>query len=504
MNKISFEPWKNKILSLVTDKINKIHEHGTFNEIDPNNFLKDKETLSYLQNMHNIFVFCPTDKAANNVAIVCQQFYAKNIIKELNLDHIDNLDATNTYERITEETMDDIVHKHITIQNQYELMLNEDMHKLPPMHWTPKIHKTPTGARFIIGSKLSSLKPLGKAITKIFKVLFHHKRRMCRKLNIYNNGRKFFWCIDNHQEVIDMLDRINNKNNAQSIATYDFSTLYTKIPHDQLIEALNHIIDSTFNDTDRQFISVGNKRAYFVKGISGRRFKYTAEDVKKCVYSLITNAYFRVGNSIFRQKIGIPMGSDPAPFFANLFLFHHEFKWLKLNKESPEAYKLFNTVRYIDDLATLNDNNVFHNNLNAIYPPELGLVLNRENDSELQGTYMDLNINIQNNRFDYKLYDKRNAFPFKIVRFPFRCSNIPRKMFFSPIQAEILRICRATAQFDSFIDSCNPFIHRMIRQGASKDSLQGPIRKIISNHYTQFSKYNHGVNQIRDQILNLI
>jgi hypothetical protein len=271
---------------------------------------------------------------------------------------------------ITEEEIEDIVQRHKDFQNQFELMLDEDMEKLPPMHWTPKIHKQPTGARFIIGSKKSSLKPLGKAITKIFKVLFHHKRRMCRKLNIYNNGRKFFWCIDNHQEVIDTLDRISNKNNAQSIATYDFSTLYTKIPHDQLITALNKIIDSTFNDTDRQLISVGNKRAYFVKGISGRRFKFTAEIVKECVLFLINNAYFRVGNTIFRQKIGIPMGSDPAPFFANLFLFHHEFKWLKSNKESPEAYKLFNTFRYIDDLMALNDNNEFHNNQNAIYPPE--------------------------------------------------------------------------------------------------------------------------------------
>ena len=29
------------------------------------------------------------------------------------------------------------------------------------------------------------------------------------------------------------------------------------------------------------------------------------------------------------QVIGIPMGSDPAPFLANLFLAHKEADWVK-------------------------------------------------------------------------------------------------------------------------------------------------------------------------------
>ena len=29
------------------------------------------------------------------------------------------------------------------------------------------------------------------------------------------------------------------------------------------------------------------------------------------------NCYFKLTNNILRQMIGIPMGLDPAPFFAN-------------------------------------------------------------------------------------------------------------------------------------------------------------------------------------------
>ena len=48
---------------------------------------------------------------------------------------------------------------------------------------------------------------------------------------------------------IDRIGKINKRNKAKSIMTFDFSTLYTKIPHNLLIQALNEIIDFCFNPT---------------------------------------------------------------------------------------------------------------------------------------------------------------------------------------------------------------------------------------------------------------
>ena len=45
------------------------------------------------------------------------------------------------------------------------------------------------------------------------------------------------------------------------------------------------------------------------------------------------NCYFTVGPKMFCKIIGIPMRSDPAPFFANVFLYFYESKWMnKLKK----------------------------------------------------------------------------------------------------------------------------------------------------------------------------
>ena len=50
--------------------------------------------------------------------------------------------------------------------------------------------------------------------------------------------------------------------------------------------------------------------------------------MKDAVSYLLSNCYFTVGPKIFCHIIGIPMVSDPAPFFANLFLYYYESRWM--------------------------------------------------------------------------------------------------------------------------------------------------------------------------------
>ena len=52
---------------------------------------------------------------------------------------------------------------------------------------------------------------------------------------------------------------------------------------------------------------------------------------------LIEKVYFEVGGKLFRQKIGIPIGIDPAPFLANLFLPIMKFTGSKIYKELTMA-----------------------------------------------------------------------------------------------------------------------------------------------------------------------
>ena len=59
-----------------------------------------------------------------------------------------------------------------------------------------------------------------------------------------------------------------------------------------------------------------------------------------------------VGNQIFRQEIGIRMGTDCAPYLANLFLFVYEFDFMntKLKKKILRLYE--NSTSVVDTLMT--------------------------------------------------------------------------------------------------------------------------------------------------------
>ena len=61
------------------------------------------------------------------------------------------------------------------------------------------------------------------------------------------------------------------------------------------------------------------------------------------------------------QVTGIPMESDPAPFFANLFLVHKEGDWVKAQRmlETINVREINNSFRFIDDLLSLNDGSTF-------------------------------------------------------------------------------------------------------------------------------------------------
>ena len=104
------------------------------------------------------------------------------------------------------------------------------------------------------------------------------------------------------------------------MATFDFSTLYTKIPHESLLEVMNVICDFCFQGGANDKLSVSSSGASWVKNDSKAGLLFSKDLFKEALSYLMGNCYFNCGELIFRQVIGIPMGSDPAPFMANLFL----------------------------------------------------------------------------------------------------------------------------------------------------------------------------------------
>ena len=102
------------------------------------------------------------------------------------------------------------------------------------------------------------------------------------------------------------------------------------------------------------------------------------------------NIYIRFGTKLYRQIVGIPMGTNCAPLVADLFLFCYERDFMTSLSDVKQAkiIEAFKSAsRYLDDLLNI-DNPYFE----GIYPPELQL--NKANTSDTEAQFLDLHSSI--------------------------------------------------------------------------------------------------------------
>ena len=426
----------------------------------------------------------PIDKATGNVAIICKRFYASMIVKELGLGEGN---STNTYMFDNNFSHDDVINNNLSdLKAKFGIdNVSLSNHCLPNMYWMPKMHKNPIKARFIVASPKCSIKPLAKAITSAFRIFYKQIQSYNRKSRFFT-GVNSFWVVQSNKPVFEAINRLNKRNKAKSITTFDFSTLYTKLPHNKLLKVLHSLIDFCFDGGIKKFILINKFGAYWVSEKKKDHICFSKQDIKDAVTYLLRNCYFTVGSKLFRQIIGIPMGSDPAPFFANLFLYFYEKKWITELKKRDllKARKLGNIFRFIDDLSSINDNGEFERSYKEIYPEELEL--GKENLDESEASFLDLSIKLKNNQFQVGLFDKRDKFPFSIVRMPYKSSNIPSNIFYASIGAETLRIARASNNSTLFFSSVKPLFDRMFKQGATKEKFKNSLSKFFNNHTNDF------------------
>ena len=178
-----------------------------------------------IQEFHRKYVLVPADKAANNVVVVCRLHYVNTLKQEL--------DGTRAYLE-TDTDKVSVVNAHLNdLPVKFSVCVNEGQDRLPTMYWLPKLHKRPYKARFIANSSSCTTTELSKLLTSCFTAIKSHVIRYCE--TVYETSDKnWFWSIKNSGEVLNKLKCRGFR--ATSLSTYDFSTLYTTLPHNLIKE----------------------------------------------------------------------------------------------------------------------------------------------------------------------------------------------------------------------------------------------------------------------------
>ena len=204
---------------------------------------------------------------------------------------------------------------------------------------------------------------------------------------------------------------------ASGLSTYDFSTLYTTLPHNLIKEKLTELIEQTFNREGSLHLACNDKNAFFASEQPKRYKLWSCHKMCDALHYLLDNIFIRFGSKLYRQIVSIPMCTNCAPLVADLYLFCYErdFMLSLSDNNQTDIIEAFNsTSRYLDDLLNI-DNPYFEQMVGQIYP--IKLQLNKANSSDTEAPFLDLNLSIANGIVSSKIYDEWDDFNFEIVNF---------------------------------------------------------------------------------------
>ena len=149
------------------------------------------------------------------------------------------------------------------------MSIKEKQDRLPTLYWLPKLHKRPYKVRFIAFSSSCTTTNLSKLLTSCLTVVKKHWIRYDD--TVYERDRiNYFWSIKNFNDV---LNKFKSKNfQASKLTTYDFSTLYTMLPHHLIKDKLIDLINRTFIRENTQYLACNKECVFFTSDVYNNHY----------------------------------------------------------------------------------------------------------------------------------------------------------------------------------------------------------------------------------------
>ena len=207
---------------------------------------------------------------------------------------------------------------------------------------------------------------------------------------------------------------------------------------------------------------------------------------------LVDDIYVRFGGQLFRQMVGIPMGTNCAPILADLFLYSYKNEFLDKLIKLARRFNL--SYRYIDDPISFN-NKRFKEFISDIYPKEL--TISETTESTSVASYLDLLFTRdRSNNITTKLYDNRDAFGYHIVNFPFMSSNIPSAPAYGVYASQFVRYAHCCSSYSDFLTRHRALVKRLLSQGYKVNRLSNTFKKFYGRHTDLVGQYKKNVCQM--------
>ena len=374
------------------------------------------------------------------------------------------------------------------------------------------MHKSPVSFRFITAGCNTVLQETSIAVGKCLKLMLN-TARLSPTYRIKELDNDIF-IIDNRDKVIQCINKsnISGHKGKKYLSTWDFTTLYTKIPHSILLDKITWFVNKVFDcmakfSNPKAYINLTSnlKSAYYSKVRSNSNLSYNAMELIAAIKNIIGQAYIVYQGVVFRQYIGIPMGTNSAPYFANIYLHAFEYNYLQklISEGKVDTAKLLsdNTHRYQDDCISINDKGIFGIHYANMYDGS-AMELKNTNTSRDKSNFLDLTISIYRGKFIYQSYDKRNDFNFKVVNYPNIAGNIPTSQSYGVFTSQLVRFCGINSCYKNFVKDVRYLLSILVNQHFKAELLKSRFKRFACNHMFAWAKYKNDMQS--SQCLNTI
>jgi hypothetical protein len=257
--------------------------------------------------------------------------------------------------------------------------------------------------------------------------------------------------------------------------------LFTKLPHATIKHCLVQLIDLGFNNSKKQFMAISSKKVFFTN--STQYYGYTYLDrleVKLMLVHVMDETYVSFAGTIFRQIMGVPMGGNASPLIADLTLSIMEFNYCRSHTGSSIL-----AVRYIDDILALNCPD-FITKAAGIYDKELKL---EETYAGNHCCFLDLDITLQDGLVKTNIYNKTDAFPFKVNRFGYPDSKVSTYIHTNTIIGQLIRYARVCNNTNDFTSRVRELFSCYITRNFLTDILTANFCKFAFNNRALLCKF---------------
>ena len=449
-----------------------------------------------------------------------------------------------------------------------------DTYKLPYLYGTIKTHKFPYGWRFIAGGMSVALNLVSDWVHVALSAMLGDIDDMAREVLMGQVAGDPQPCessfiIRGSSDAVRRILDLERRRRAQMqrfrttrakgdkpvswrkvpFGVHDFTTLYPSLPHHLIKGSIAQVLSEVFamhttTNGAPMWVGVQKKRkAHAWKAGTTARGQsippsnqgtwryFDMAEIMAHISFILDNTYVTVGDRIYKQVLGVPMGLSCSPMLAVVMLAHYEIAQLRRMREAAMAplgsplltpkgqvavtystraahldlaARFSRCCRAIDDVLLINLTPVEQDWILAeTYPPELELKKVCQTPEPIQ--YLDMEIGHDRGGFFVMLYDKRDelrkaGMMGAVRRFPHPASALSNQCKYSCLSAFLHRVHRVSTRRKHFIRAAVDRVIDMVVDGYELKGLLARVKRFVDTYIRQEQSRAYVGHTIRREV----